>query len=106
MWQMPLSIRRQAVFRVVGDFDRLVGTVDLDDARDRSERLLVVDAHLWCDAGQNRRLDDRALDLASGEHARALGLRVLEQAANPLDRRVVDYRTDRCALVAGIAEWE
>ena len=102
MWQMPDSMRlataeraldvaaehrrRQAVFGVVGDADRLVVALDAHDRLHRAEEFLAVDAHVRRHVVEDRRLDDRAVALAAGDDLGALGDGVGDQRVHPLGR--------------------
>ena len=110
MWQMPrldasrhrqrpLDIaaenrRRQPVFGVVGDADRLVLALDAHDRLHRAEGFLAVDAHLRRHMVDDRRLDDRALALAPGHDLRALADGVGDELVHALRRAEIDQRTE------------
>ena len=54
----------EAVARVVGDRDRLLLVLERDDRQHRAEDLLLRDAHVVVDAGEDRRLDEQAASRA------------------------------------------
>ena len=82
--------RRQAVFGVVGDLDRLLLAVDPDDGDHRPERLLLIDAHRRRDPVDDGRLHHRAVAGAAGEHSCALAGRVADQAGDAAHRLGAD----------------
>jgi len=98
--------RRQAVARRVRAGDRLVGTVDDLDRRDRPERLVVREVGVGGDVGKQRRLVTRAGRLAAGEHGRALRHRFVDAAPHELERGFGDQRPDDRVVVAGVPRLE
>jgi hypothetical protein len=48
----PVSMRRE--FRIVGEFDDVLGVARADDGRHRAEGLLAKDGHRRFDVGEDR----------------------------------------------------
>src|SRR3954453_13396988 len=92
---------REPVLDPVRDANRLVEVAHLDERRGRAEDLLLRDAHLRVDVGEDRRAVVEALrevavgrDLAAREEPRALLLAALRVRVDLLDCCLVDHGSD------------
>ena len=76
------------------------------DDRDRAERLVVHDVRLVGDVGEQGRLEEEAAvaALAAGEHARALGLGVLDQRLDRVGAAAVGERAHLHAVLEAVAD--
>src|SRR5258708_23333679 len=101
--------RRQAVARGVGEGDRLLLGVERRDGDDWAKDLLLKDAAVAPQAGDDRRLDEeaRAPDApAAGDDRAALVLRQLDIACDLLEMRGADQCADVSRLVERITDAE
>src|SRR5581483_9753317 len=92
---------REPVLDAVRHADGLVEVAHLDERRDRTEDLLLRDAHLWVDVPEDRRpvvepAREVALGcrLAAGQESGALVAADLRVRVDLLERRLVDHRPD------------
>src|SRR6516164_8132012 len=101
--------RSQAEWRVVGDRERLVIVLHLDDARDRPENFLPIDAHLGLGVGEERRLQIKAggcalQPLATESEPSPLLLADSDVALVLIKLALVDDRTDVGAVAKRIID--
>ena len=72
--------RRQAVFGVVGDADRLLDAANADDRGNRAEEFLAVDPHRGRHVIEHRRIHQHAVGMAARQKSGRLSTRRPESA--------------------------
>ena len=104
-----VEVRREPELGAVGELDHFGVVVEADQRRDGPERFLAKDLHVGRDAGQHRRLVERAAErvpLAAGRDLRAMRFRVGDVLLDLGDRFGVDQRALRDAGLGAGADLE
>src|SRR5262249_52717273 len=104
------DVARQTIERVVGDLDRLVLVLVVDDGEHRAEDLLAGDGHVVADVGEDRGPDEVALldalgpTGAAGHELRALFHALLDEALHLLELRLAGERADVDTVGRGVTD--
>src|SRR6478672_4863168 len=104
-----VEVRRQAVFRVVGEADELLLRLETVKRGDGTERLLMRDFHVGLHVGEHRRIEILSallVALASRYDACTMVQRIGDVLFHLFDRFHIDQRTLRHAFFETVTDLE